>query len=92
MSIGGLSNVNRTNPNANQSGQGGAGGSEGQEFSLEKQQAGAAQAAQLKNLKNTSKQRSTTEIVDKKKRNHKGAPRTIIVDGDIYEVFLLAIA
>lgn len=91
MSIGGLSNL-RPNGNSNQGNQGaGANGeSSGKEFSLEKQQAGSIQAAGLGRTSKSKK--TTTEIVDRKKKNRKGAPRTIIVDGDIYEVFLLAIA
>jgi hypothetical protein len=92
MSIGGLSNV-RPNGNSNQGNQGaGANGeSSGKEFSLEKQQAGALTAAgNARN--NKTKKKQTTEIVDRSKKNRKGAPRTIIVDGDIYEVFLMAIA
>ena len=92
MSIGGLSNV-RPNANSNQGNQGsGANGeSSGKEFSLEKQQAGAlAATGNERSLR--AKKKTTTEIVDRSKKNRKCAPRTIIVDGDIYEVFLMAIA
>jgi hypothetical protein len=89
MSLGGVSGLG---PNSGQ-GQGAnaSGQSAGKEFSLEKQQANqtaaASNADQLKKAK-----AKTTQIVDRTKRNRKGAPRTIIVDGEIYEVFLLAIA
>ena len=91
MSIGGLSNV-RPNGNSNQGNQGANanGESSGKEFSLEKQQAGAIQATGLE--RSQKKKKQTTEIVDRSKKNRKGAPRTIIVDGDIYEVYLMAIA
>lgn len=91
MSIGGLSNI-RSNQNPNQGNQGANAGGEssGKEFSLEQQKAGSVST--LDQAKNKKAKRKTTEIVDRKKRNRKGAPRTIIVDGDIYEVFLLAIA
>ena len=91
MSIGGLSNI-RPSGNSNQGNQGANanGESSGKEFSLEKQQAGAISSAGLQRTRKSKKQ--TTEIVDRSKKNRKGAPRTIIVDGDIYEVFLLAIA
>ena len=91
MSIGGLSNV-RPNQNPNQGNQGANAGGEssGKEFLLEQQKAGSVST--LAPTKNKKTKKKTTEIVDRKKRNRKGAPRTIIVDGDIYEVFLLAIA
>lgn len=91
MSVGNLSGI-RPNYGSNQGNQGaGANGeSSGKEFSLEKQKAGAVVETSRKALKKARK--NTTEIVDRKKRNRKGAPRTIIVDGEIYQVFLLAIA
>ncbi len=89
MSLGGLSGVRAGGPNSQQ-GQGANanGESSGKEFALEQQQSG--QVALLSNVA-ASKAR-TAKIVDRKKRNRKGAPRTIIVDGEIYEVFLVAIA
>lgn len=91
MSVGNLSGI-RPNHGSNQGNQGaGANGeSSGKEFSLEKQKAGAVVETSSRALKKARK--NTTEIVDRKKRNRKGAPRTIIVDGEIYQVFLLAIA
>ena len=32
------------------------------------------------------------KIVDKRRKNRKYAPRTMLIDGEIYEVYLLAIA
>ncbi len=64
----------------------------GKEFALEKQKTGSelvkAQAVQSHDV---SKIR-TTRIAGKNKRNYKGAPRTVLVDGQIYEIYLLAIA
>jgi hypothetical protein len=92
MSLGGVSNVG-TNGNFQQGQGANAGGeSSGKEFSLEKQQAGASKAALITADKAKQLRGKTTQIVDRKKRNRKGAPRTILVDGEIYEVFLLAIA
>jgi hypothetical protein len=91
MSVGGLSNVRPNgNPSPGNHGAGANSESQGKEFSLEKQKAGAVAGASVSS--NPKVRKKTTEIVDKTKRNRKGAPRTIIVDGDIYEVFLLAIA
>lgn len=91
MSLGGLSGVRGGGGNSSQGSGAGASGQSGQEFSLEKQQAGSTGAlvprSDLKAIKGR-----TSQIVDRKKRNRKGAPRTILVDGEIYEVFLLAIA
>ena len=93
MSLGGVSNVGSAG-NGQQQGQGANAGGEsaGKEFSLEQQQAGAAQSALVTTDKLKKLRGRTTQIVDRKKRNKKGAPRTILVDGEIYEVFLLAIA
>lgn len=92
MSIGG---VNR--PALGASGQQGSqnndsSASNAKEFSLEQQRTGtqlqkASAGAAGGVLKST-----TARIVDRKKRNRKGAPRTILVDGELYEVYLLAIA
>ncbi|MDA0772254.1 MAG: hypothetical protein O3C63_04865 [Cyanobacteria bacterium] len=92
MSIGGLSNI-RPGGNQQQSGQGaGANGeSAGKEFSLEQQTSGAAAQAGKVRSHDVSNIK-LTKIVTNKKKNRKGAPRTILVDGEIYEVYLLAIA
>ncbi|MBT6843130.1 MAG: hypothetical protein HOA17_04955 [Candidatus Melainabacteria bacterium] len=92
MSIGGLSNL-RPSGNNQQSGQGAGANSEsaGKEFSLEKQASGSADKAGNVRSHDVSKIK-LTKIVTNKKKNRKGAPRTILVDGEIYEVFLLAIA
>ena len=91
MSLGGVSGLGPNSGNSQGQGANASGQSAGKEFSLEKQQANQAgtlgSADQLKKAK-----AKTTQIVDRTKRNRKGAPRTIIVDGEIYEVFLLAIA
>lgn len=89
MSIGGLSGVRSGGTNSN-SGQGAnaSGESSTKEFALEHQKSG--QVALSKDIANSRLR--TAKIVDRKKRNRKGAPRTIIVDGEIYEVFLVAIA
>lgn len=64
----------------------------GKEFALEKQKTGSELVkANAVKSHDVSKIR-TTKIVDKKRRNYKGAPRTVLVDGQIYEIYLLAIA
>ncbi len=93
MSLGGLSGIGggNTSPQGN-----GANASSGQgagsEFSLEKQQTGASGALVPRSDVAKALKSRTSQIVDRKKRNRKGAPRTVLVDGEIYEVFLLAIA
>ncbi len=96
MSLGGLPNVGGAGqqPNPNNQGAGKKGGSE---FSLQQQNANAnnqqaqAHAAQARNdlVGNGSK---LMKIVDKRRKNRKYAPRTMLIDGEIYEVYLLAIA
>lgn len=92
MSIGGLSSIRPGGQNPQQ-GQGANanGESAGKEFSLEKQASGASAHAGLVRSHDVSKFK-LTKIVTNKKKNRKGAPRTILVDGEIYEVYLLAIA
>lgn len=91
MSLGGISGLGPGAGHNQGQGANASGESAGKEFSLEKQQAGrAAGVAAGDQIKKA--RAKTTQIVDRKKRNRKGAPRTIIVDGEIYEVFLLAIA
>jgi hypothetical protein len=94
MSLGGISNI-RTGGQGTGQGQGTAGNqaeSQGKEFSLEKQKAGTERTALISNQVAQKLRGKTSQIIDRKRRNKKGAPRTIIVDGEIYEVFLLAIA
>jgi len=91
MVLGGISGVGTGGSNSPGQGAGTSGQSSGSEFALEKQQTGGAAKASSAEIASKLKAR-TTQIVDRKKRNRKGAPRTIIVDGEIYEVFLLAIA
>ena len=92
MSVGGVSNLGASN-NHNQGGQGANanGESSGKEFALEKQATGEAASTAIASRNKTARSKSS-HIVDRKKKNRKGAPRTILVDGDLYEVFLLAIA
>ncbi len=92
MALGGISGIG--GGASSQQGQSGAtsGESAGKEFSLEKQAAGSASQAGLVRTHDVSKALRTTRIVTNKKKNRKGAPRAILVDGEIYEVFLLAIA
>lgn len=88
----GVSGVRTSGSGSQGQGANASGQSSGQEFSLEKQQTNSSNAV----VKSTDVSKvikgKTAQIVDRKKRNRKGAPRTIIVDGEIYEVFLLAIA
>lgn len=94
MAIGGLGGIGPSGQGAGQGPGANAGGeSAGKEFSLEKQATGSQQAAAAgTGLKRTPKKDKTASIVSGKKKKVKGAPRTIIVDGELYEVFLLAIA
>jgi hypothetical protein len=91
MSIGGVRNIGAGSNLPQNSGSSANSSNSGQEFSLEKQEAGStgalvqSNAAKIRNSK-------VIRIADGKKRNRKGAPRTLLVDGEIYEVYLLAIA
>jgi|GEM_PF-2365242 len=73
-------------------GSGASNDSAGKEFALEKQKTGA-QIVKADGVKShdVSKIRTAT-IAGKGKRNIKGAPRTVLVDGEIHTVYLLAIA
>lgn len=92
MSLGGLSGIRAGGQQGQPQGSSANAGSSGQEFSLEQQAAGSSSQAALVRSHDISKAIKTTRIVTSKKKNRKGAPRSIIVDGEIYEVFLLAIA
>lgn len=92
MSLGGISGVGPGGAGHQGQGANASGQSSGQEFSLEQQQAGSTGALATRSDTAKSVKGKATSIVDRKKRNRKGAPRTILVDGEIYEVFLLAIA
>ena len=65
-----------------------------EEFKLEGQSTSADKAEKTEGAKLTKYRKSgkLTKLVDKKKRNRKGAPRTVLVDGEIFVVYLLAIA
>ena len=96
MGLGGLPNVGGAGQQPNPNNQGAAGKKGGgTEFSLQQQgannQQAQARAAQAKNniIGNGSK---LMKIVDKRRKNRKYAPRTMLVDGEIHEVYLLAIA
>jgi hypothetical protein len=91
MSLGGISRVVPNGGNLQQ----GAHGNQNSdaEFSLEQQNAGSTELSRAASLQgNALKMGRVARIVDRKKRNRKGAPRTVLVDGEIYEVYLLAIA
>lgn len=98
MGLGRLPNVGGAGQQPNQNNQGAAGKKGGDvEFSLQQQNANAnnqqaqAHLAQARNdlIGNSSK---LMKIVDKRRKNRKYAPRTMLIDGEIYEVYLLAIA
>lgn len=64
-----------------------------EEFNLEQQKANTQGNAVASGTALTKLKKSrTSKLVNKKKRNRRGAPRTVLVDGEIYEVYLLAIA
>lgn len=90
MTVGGVSGIRSGNQGQGGQGQQSADGTK--EFSLEKQSTGNSKTTSIANEVAQRARAKTTQIVDKKKRNRRGAPRSIIVDGEIYEVFLLAIA
>ena len=92
MSLGSISGIGQGRSGHQGQGANANGESSGKEFSLEKQQTGTTQASLITANKAKKLRGKTTQIVDRKKRNRKGAPRAILVDGEIYEVFLLAIA
>jgi len=91
MAIGGVgaNNFGAGSQGANTAGT--QGNSEGKEFALEKQATGSKTAGEITPSKLKAKEK-TTKIVSKGKRNRKGAPRSVLVDGEIWEVYLLAIA
>jgi hypothetical protein len=65
----------------------------GKEFALEKQRTGLPPRADgVKSHDVSGIRPRTTTIAGKGQRNRKGAPRTVLVDGQIYEIYLLAIA
>lgn len=92
MSLGGISRVRPSAGNLQQGAHGNQGSSDS-EFSLEKQQTGSSELTKSSSISaNGLKSAKLSRIVDRKKKNRKGAPRTVLVDGEIYEVYLLAIA
>lgn len=97
MAIGGVRNTGSSGGNPQQGNATSGGQGSGKEFALEKQQTAMgdnakANAAAAGTALVKTKDSKTSKIVDRKKRNRRGAPRTVLVDGEIYEVFLLAIA
>ncbi len=92
MSVNGVNNRGFSG-NQNSQGSGASGDGAGKEFALEKQKTGS-QLIRAEGVKShdVSGIRTTKIVGDKKRRNHKGAPRTVLVDGQIYEIYLLAIA
>lgn len=94
MSLGGVSNLGPSNNQHQAAGNQAGSNSEGKEFAMEKQSTGESSAsAALATKDQLAKLRGkSSHIVDKSKKNRKGAPRTILVDGELYEVFLMAIA
>jgi hypothetical protein len=65
------------------------------EFSLEHQGANAQNAAALvtnPHLVDNAKTKRLMKIINKRYKNRKGAPRAVLVDGEIHTVYLLAIA
>ncbi len=64
----------------------------GEAFDVEKHAAGSSEETKGAELTRYNKKSKVSKIVDKNKKNRRGSPRTVLVDGEIYEVFLLAIA
>lgn len=91
MSIGGVNSNNFGNPNQGASSSGAQGDSAGKEFALEQQNSGELIKSDAAKA-NAGQKGRVTKIVGNKKRNRKGAPRAVLVDGEIWEVYLLAIA
>ena len=95
MGLGGLPSIgNHQGGLAGQNTQGGnAGAGDKPEFALEQHSTSSGAASQAAADANSlGKGSKIMKIIDKKKKNRKGAPRTMLVDGEIWEVFLLAIA
>lgn len=96
MAIGGVRGTGPGGGNPQQGSATSTGQGAGKEFALEKQQTAMSDQAKANTAAGTAlvrtKRSKTSKIVDRKKRNRRGSPRTVLVDGEIYEVFLLAIA
>lgn len=93
MSLGGLPSIGGQNPNIGSGNQGASQNKGGTEFSLEQQKSNMAQAQAAQERANAALSGAKLmKIIDKRKKNRKGAPRTMLIDGEIYEVYLLAIA
>ncbi len=92
MSVGGINNRNNFGGNQQPSSSGADANSAGKEFALEKQKTGSSLVRSDGVKSHDVSNIRSTKIIDKKKRNRKGAPRTVLVDGEIYEIYLLAIA
>jgi hypothetical protein len=93
MGLGGLPSIGGQGPNIGPGNQGASQNKGGTEFSLEQQKSNLAQAQAAQDKANSALSGAKLmKIIDKKKKNRKGAPRTMLIDGEIYEVYLLAIA
>lgn len=91
MALGGINGANGGYHHQQPGGGAAAGGNDaGSEFLLEKQ-AVASQTNSTELAKRAKKSKQAT-IAAKGKRNRKGAPRQVLVDGEMFEVYLLAIA
>ena len=93
MSLNGLSSVGGSGGKPTDNGQGSKKGA--QEFSLQQQTSNDQQshATQANSAAIAGSHGSRLmKIVDKRRKNRKYAPRTMLIDGEIYEVYLLAIA
>ncbi len=93
MSVNGVNGRNFGGGNQQPQSSGAGSNSAGKEFALERQQTGVPPKASGVKAHDVSGIRPrTTTIAGKGQRNRKGAPRTVLVDGQIYEIYLLAIA
>ena len=96
MGLGGLPSVgnHQGGLQGQNTGGGNAGSGDKPEFQLEQRDASSSGAAAQKTAEANGLGQGSKimKIVNKKKKNRKGAPRTMLVDGEIWEVFLLAIA
>ena len=97
MGLGGVPRINGSQPQPNNAASSNAKNqssfSGSNEFSSTKEQlssSGALISSQSNN--SASRAKKLMKITNKKYRNRKGAPRTMLVDGEIHEVYLLAIA
>ncbi len=93
MSVNGINGRGFGGANQQPQGSGVGGDGAAKEFALEKQRTGLPpKSSGVKNHDVSGIRPRTTTIAGKGQRNRKGAPRTVLVDGQIYEIYLLAIA